>query len=232
MERDATSPQTEATTDESAEALEAKQKGMLRGFVWNALIDGLGSYLVYFLVRRHDTEFHALAWSMLPPALNNLWTLARKRHLDAMGMVVIAGLVAGLGLVMLGGSPRLLLVRDSYITGTIGLAFLGSLLLRRPLLFFVVRQIAAATDPAQGTDWDTRYRESPSHMGLPLMTGVWGVALVGEALLRTGAALTFPIPVFMAVWPFINLGLYAAISFWTFLYGRRIQDREEADTEA
>ncbi len=224
-------PQTQADPEMSPEE-DARRSRMLRGFLWNALIDGLGSYLIYFLVRRHGTEFHALAWSMLPPALNNMWTLARKRHLDTFGVIVIAGLAAGLGLVLLGGSPRLLLVRDSLITGVLGLVFLASLLFPRPLLFHALRQMSAATDPASGAEWDARYQESPSHLGLPLMTGVWGVVLLGEAALRTVAALTLPIPVFMAVWPFVNLGMYAATSFWTFTYGRRIQDREDSETDA
>ncbi len=223
-------PQT--LPEESPEALDARRSQLLRGLLWNTLIDGLGSYLVYFLVRRHDSEFHALAWSMLPPALNNLWTLARKRHLDVMGVLVIAGLVMGLGMVMLGGSPRLLLVRESFITGAIGLAFLGSLLLRRPLLFYVVRQMSAGDDPVLGAEWDASYQASPSRLGLPRMTGVWGVVLVAEVTLRTVAALKLPIPVFMAVWPFVSLGVCGATSFWTFLYARRLQDREDGASGA
>ena len=63
----------------------------MRGFVWNALVDGLGSYVVYMIAHRHGSEFRALVWSMLPPAANNLWTLARKRHLDLFGVLVIGG---------------------------------------------------------------------------------------------------------------------------------------------
>jgi hypothetical protein len=216
----------------SPEEEDARRSLMLRGFLWNALIDGLGSYLVYMFLRWHGTEFHALAWSMLPPALNNLWSLARKRHLDITGVIVIAGLVLGLGLVLLGGSPRLLLVRDSFITGAFGLVFLGSLLFRRPLLFYISQQLSAGTDPVLRAEWDARYEESPSHLGLSLITGVWGVILVAEAGLRTIIALTIPIPVFMAVWPFINLGMFGLASLWTFLYGRRLQEREESASEA
>jgi hypothetical protein len=49
--------------------------------------------------------------------------------------------IAGLSLIatLPGGSPRLLLIRESFITGIFGLIFLGSLLFPRPLLFQLVK---------------------------------------------------------------------------------------------
>ena len=191
------------------------------------MIDGLGSYVVYFVAHRHGSEFQAIVWSMLPPAVNNLWTLARKRHLDLFGVLVIGGLLAGLGLVLLGGSPRLLLVRDSLITGVIGLALLVSLLFPRPLLFYVLRQLAKATDPEMAATLDADYAQSQTKFGLPLITGVWGVTLVTEAILRTVLALSLPIPLFMIVSPITNLTMYAAVSAWSFFYGQRMRDKED-----
>ena len=204
----------------------------IRGLVWNALIDGLGSYIVYFVVHRHSTEFRAIVWSMLPPAVNNLWTLARKRHLDMFGVLVIAGLLAGLGLVLLGGSPRLLLVRDSLITGVIGVALLASLLFPRPLLFYVLRQLARAGDPEMAATLDEDYARSQTKFGLPLITGVWGATLASEAVLRTALALSLPIPLFMIVSPIMNLTVYAAVSAWSYFYGQRMRDKEDQFMES
>lgn len=200
---------------------DAHRGTMQRTLLLNVLIDGAGSYAVYMLLHHHTSEFKALAWSMLPPSLNTAQSLVRKRHVDIVGILVIAGLVASLGLVLLGGSPRLLLVRDSLITGLVGLVFLGSVLMRRPLLFFILRQLAATNDADAGPEWDARFQASPVGLGLPLMTAVWGLALVGEAALRTVCAMKLPIPVFLAIWPFINIGIYAGASAWTFWYGRR-----------
>ncbi len=202
----------------------------LRGFLWSAVIDGLCPFLVYYLVRRHASEFASIGWSTVPPAVNSVVTLIRKRRVDIIGVIVILGLAASLGLLLLGGSPRLLLVRDSLITGVIGLAFLASLLFPRPLLFYVLRQITTANDPAEATAWDEDYCLSRFKFGLPLITAVWGMVLVCEALLRTLFALSpcISVKLFLAVWPVINLAMYVTTSLWSFSYGRRVQEKEEA----
>jgi hypothetical protein len=213
--------------DLSEEEQSQRRRQMLRGFLISAVIDGFGSYAVYLLARPHTTELAAIGWSMLPPGLNNIWSLIRKRHLDFVGVIVILGLLAGLALFLLGGSPRLLLVRDSLITGTIGLVFLISLFFPRPLLFYVSRQLTAGYDPELAATWDERYQASPTHLGLPLITGVWGAVLLCEALLRTYLALNLPVAVFLAVSPIVNLAMYAGTSLWSFWYGSRIRDQED-----
>ena len=222
---------TPPPTEQAAEKLPEQHSPAMRGFVWNAVIDGLLPFAVYYLARPHTTEFAAIGWSTVPPAINSVVTLVRKRHLDTIGLIVILGLLASLGLLLLGGSPRLLLVRDSLITGVIGLVFLVSLLFPRPLLFYVLRQITTANDPTEAAAWEEDYAQSRFKFGLPLMTAVWGAALVSEAALRTLTALSphISIKVFLAVWPFVNLGMYGLTSLWSFSYGRRVQEREERD---
>jgi hypothetical protein len=64
-------------------------------------------------------------------------------------MLVIAGIALSLIATLLGGSPRLLLIRESFITGIFGLIFLGSLLFPRPLLFQLVKTTVAKQAPAR-----------------------------------------------------------------------------------
>lgn len=47
---------------------------------------------------------------------------------------MLALIAIGVGLPVLSGDARLALVKESVLTGTIGLAMLGSLLARRPLV--------------------------------------------------------------------------------------------------
>ena len=227
-------PEPDAPSKSPSEVATEQHPSALRGFLWNAVIDGLFPFVVYYLARKHTTEFAAIGWSSVPPAINNVVTLIRKRHLDIIGVIVILGLLASLGLLLLGGSPRLLLVRDSLITGVIGLVFLVSLLFPRPLLFHIIRQVTTANDPQEAALWDEEYNQSHFKFGLPRITGVWGVVLVGEAILRTLVALSprVSVKLFLAVWPVINLGMYAATSLWSFSYGRRVQEQEEQRLDA
>ena len=91
-------------------------------------------WLVYDQTVASSGERGALLWSALPPTLWSLWELYRHRRLDAMSALVLTGIALSL-LAMLGdGDSRWLLVRESLVTGAVGLVFLLSLLWRQPLL--------------------------------------------------------------------------------------------------
>jgi hypothetical protein len=204
-----------------------------RNVLWSAVFDGLGPYLVYRLVSPHTSLLVALAWTMLPPGVSNLVTLARRRRPDIIGLIVIAGIAVGLLLFLLGGSARLLLIRESFITGAIGLLFLLSLFFRRPLSYYISRQFVTGDDPARATRWNSQYEVSRYKFGMPRITAVWGAVLLGEAGLRTVLAFSLPISLFLALHNFIFIAVYAATMAWCYSYGWRTYKREKfADVPA
>jgi hypothetical protein len=168
---------------------------------------------------------------MLPPALSNIVTFVRRRHLDIIGVIVIAGTAAGLLLFLLGGSPRLLLIRESFITGIIGLLFLISMILRRPFSYYIARQFITNNDPARIVNWDRQYEESRYKFGMPMITAVWGSVLVGEAILRTVLAWSLSVARFLEVYNILFICIYAAAMAWSSSYGWRMYRLEKFSVE-
>ncbi len=198
----------------------------LRHILLSALIDAGGAYLVYTLLAPRLGQKLAIVLSAVPSILSNLVSYARRRTLDYIGVIVIAGTLAGLCIYFLGGSPRMLLARDSVITGVIGLVFLGSLFLHRPLVFYLARQMTTGDDPQKLAAWDARYDSSPARMGMPRMTFVWGLGLLLEAALRVALAFTLPISVFILVAPVMSIAVYFGLMAWSFSYGHTLRRRE------
>ena len=64
------------------------------------------------------------------------------------------------GLVALGGDPRVYLIRESFITVGIGLAFIASNPLPRPLGFFFARYFMAGNDQARLAWVNDRWQRS------------------------------------------------------------------------
>jgi hypothetical protein len=213
----------------SSETAANLRSQLARNLLWNALIDGLGPLVVYRLVSPHVSPLAAIGWSVAPPAANNLVTIVRKRQVDFIGIIVIVGLLIGLVCFLLGGSPRLILVRDSFVSGAIGALFLVSLLFPRPLLFYIARQLVAANDTERETLWNTRYNRSRYKYGLPIMTAVWGIVLLTEATLRVIMVLSLSITLYLATSPVINLGMYIVTIIWSLGFGRRMSIREETE---
>src|SRR5271167_1444915 len=88
-------------------------------------------------------ERNGLILSSIPPILWSVTELARFRRLDAVSLLAVIGIFLSLAAMALGGNPRLLLARESLVTGIIGLLFLASLLLPRPLMFYLARSTMA-----------------------------------------------------------------------------------------
>jgi intracellular septation protein A len=179
-----------------------------------------GPFLVYQLAARHMSETAALMLSAAPPILWCIGQLIRSRKLDALSLLVITGIALSLVATLLGGSPRLLLVRESFITGIIGLIFLGSLLFPKPLMFHIVK----TTVTKQGMNEEAfagRWSIPGFRFTFYLMTIVWGAGLLVEATVKIILAFTIQTGLFLVVSPIISYSIYFGLLGWSIWYGNQ-----------
>jgi hypothetical protein len=170
------------------------------------LINAIAPYLVYQLAEPYTGGLAALALSALPPAIESVWSVARKRKLDVASALVLAGIAVSLVLVSLGGSERVLLLRDSLITSVVGLAIAVSAAFRRPILYHLFRQV-------QHVEPDLRT--------MRVMSVVFGLGLVVEMAVRTAMVLEMSTSRFLLISPFVQYGMTAALVAWAVFYMRR-----------
>jgi hypothetical protein len=199
------------------------------GFVLELAVNFLLPWLAYRLARPHMDETGALIASAVPPIAWSLIELARFRRVDTLSVMVVAGIVLSIAAMALGGSPRMLLLRESLVSGAVGVVFLLSLPMRRPLIFFLARATVAREMEGGAARFEALWRERPALVSaMRLMTLVWGVGLTGETALRAWMALTWPIERFLVVSPFIGYGIYSALALWTVWYRKTMRSRAEA----
>ena len=103
-----------------------------------------------------------------------------ERQVDSGFVLFTIGLAVGL--VALGGDPRLYLIRESFITAGVGLAFVLSNPLPRPLGFFFARYFMAGNDQARLAWVNDRWQTSASFRNAIRFSNiVWGLGFVLEA---------------------------------------------------
>jgi hypothetical protein len=130
---------------------------------------------------------------------------------------LLLGVVAALGF----NSPRLLLIKESAITGLFGVVLLASLLAPRPLMFYFGRKFATDGTPASVAWWNGMWQYPAFRRSQRVITIVWGVAMLSEALVRIALTYVLSTGTMVAVssvLPYIVLG---ALIFWTIMYGKR-----------
>ncbi|HEY2021304.1 VC0807 family protein [Paraburkholderia sp.] len=203
------------------------------GFVLELAINFALPWLAYRLTLPHAGETGALIASALPPLVWSAIELARFRRVDALSVMVVAGIVLSVAAMALGGTPRMLLLRESLVSGAVGVLFLLSLPMRRPLIFYLARATVAREMDGGAAHFEALWRERPGlAAAMRTMTLVWGVGLTAETGLRAWMALTWPIERFLLVSPFTGYGIYAGLALWTLWYRKTMRARVEAGAPA
>ncbi len=170
------------------------------------LINAIAPYVVYELAEPYTGGLAALALSAVPPAIESVWSVVRKRKLDVAATLVLGGIAVSLILIALGGSERVLLLRDSLITSLVGLAIAISAVFRRPLLYLLFRQVQGGEPPLRA---------------MRVLSVVLGLGLVVEMGVRTAMVYTMTTSRFLLISPFVQYGMTGLLVAWAVFYLRR-----------
>jgi len=160
------------------------------------------------------------------PALGVAIGVIQHRRLDVVGAVVLAGIIVGTVVGLASHNARLVLVEGSVPTAVFGIACLGSLWARRPLMFSLAREFTGP-DTTRGQEMTRLWQYEGYRRVLRVITAVWGVAFLIEAALRvvivynTSAGTALAIS---KVTPFVFAAIMCA---WTVAYGTRQKRKGE-----
>ena len=194
----------------------------IRSLLVSIVINAAIPFLLYTLSKKYisSSEVVALSIAALFPILDSIFGIIRHRRLDLIAVLTLLGIVVSLVGVLMGGDTKILLIRESFLTCALGIACFVSLLLPRPLMFYFGRQMVAGRDPVKIAQFDTQYQRPYARFVHRLITIVWGVAYVGEFILRVVLVYTLPAAVVLLVSPFLLGGITVATLAWTFAYVR------------
>jgi hypothetical protein len=203
-------------------------RGMnIRGIIPSIVMNAVVPFVVYQVLKSyHASDLVALSAAGLLPAISTSIGIIRQRHVDLIGALALIGIGVNIVAVLIGGDPRILLIRESFLTGALGVACFVSLLFPRPLMFYFGRYFATGNNPAKREQYNGLWHYPSFRSVNRIITIVWGVAYVGEFISRAIMAYTLPIPVVLAVSPFLLGGITIVTVAWTIAYVRRSAQRE------
>jgi hypothetical protein len=203
-----------------------------RGVATELLVNFALPFIVYDLAKPHLGDAHALMASSAPPIIWAIVEFARRRRVDFISMFVLAGIALSLLAMAGGGSVRFLQLRERLVTAIIGLAFVVSALIRRPLIYEFARASMRRNQSDQLADFEARRNEAPFRRAMTTMTLVWGFGLLAEAAVAVVLVLKLTIKQYLIVSPIIGYSATGLLTAWTFLYVRALRRRGEARRKA
>lgn len=217
------------TLDPPSSRPASSERGIVQALFWlqMILLSVVVPIVVYdVLVGRGVGPVPALLASSIGPILDVVITLIRSRRVDEFAVMVLVFLAIGIVTSLIFDDPRLLLLKESAITLLFGLIALGSLVIGpRPLMFYFGRRFATGGDPARVEWWDGLWRFEGFRRTQRVITTVWGVVLVVEAVARGVLTYVLPIGPMVVVNNVVPFVVIAALATWTALYAKRAQRR-------
>ena len=177
---------------------------------------------VYSALHPQLGDVGAMLAASAPPLIWSVAEFARHRRIDALSLLVLAGIVLSLVAFFGGGGVRLLQLRERLVTAVIGMVFLVSAAIGKPLIYQLSRArlkrrgAAHETSAFEQVSGDPRFRRA-----MMVMTLAWGVALVGESALAAVLVFTLSIKAYMIASSIIGYAALGGMTAWTFWYARR-----------
>jgi uncharacterized membrane protein len=181
----------------------------------------LAPYLVFEALDGRFGDKWALIASALPPLLWSGVELARTRRLDAISVTVVSGILLTVGATFLGGSARLIQIRDALVTGAIGVMFLATLLLEKPMIFYLARATMARDTVEGEAEFEAMWLWPGAPRVFRVLTAVWGVGLILQTGVMCYLAWIWPINRYLLLSPYISYAIFGLLMAWSLWYRRR-----------
>lgn len=189
---------------------------IVRSLIW----DVGAPIIVYYPLRLLGVSMVLALVAATGVALGRIVFVAvRDRRFDGFAALMAVMFGVGLALTLATGDPRVVLAKDSVVTGVMGVAFLGSCVVGRPLMFALARRTLPPERQAEAdarVDTDARYR---SH--LVTLSAVWGAILLTEAVVRIVLVYTLPVDVMFGLSHVLQFAAIGLAVLWSVMLGRR-----------
>ncbi len=169
------------------------------------MINGVLPFVLYYVLKEHygHSDYSALLWATVVPGLAVVIGLIRQRRLDPVALVTLVVLGISIALAAATDDPRLLQLRESYLSAALGGMMILSAILGRPVLGWMALRAAPPERKA--------ILSSPDVQRLfARLTWIWGALFASELAVKWWMVENLTIAQVLALGPVIFLGLTGA----------------------
>ncbi|RPF25298.1 hypothetical protein EDD96_7147 [Streptomyces sp. Ag109_G2-6] len=212
--------QTAAKADTKAEK-KGKGKDPKADLIRTAFMEvGVPLGLYYGLRGAGLGQWLSLFISGALPLAQLVYKMATERRVSAVTLFTLSIMAAGTAITLLTGDARLLLARESYLTGLLGLWMIATLFAKRPFMFTTMtKMLPEETARTWHANWNNhaRFRNVMRWMSL-----AWGAAFLIDSAARILMAYTLPVDLVPVLSVILLIGMLMTVVKISKTYGRRM----------
>ncbi|MEV7807192.1 VC0807 family protein [Microbispora sp. NPDC088329] len=189
---------------------EQPRRGTLRTVLMPLALDVAAPMACYYLLHGAfgASEVAALGVSGVIPAVRVVAGIVRDRTLNGLAGLTLAVNVAGIALSFVTGDARMMIAKDSALSGVISLFMMLTAFTARPVMTPGMRAFITRGNPVREAAWERLASSARFRRAERRFTGIWGGAMLADCVARLIGA--FTLPVSTMVW-LSNVLLIAAL---------------------
>ncbi|HEX7390681.1 MAG TPA: VC0807 family protein [Acidiphilium sp.] len=185
------------------------------------LVNFLLPYAIYVESASFLGKLHALIMASVPPIVWSIVEFIRNRRIDAVSTMVVASIVLSLLALIGGGSVSDLQLRQNFVTAAIGLGFLVSAAIGRPLIYQLARAAKMRTSPAEVERFERLRDNHHFRRTMMIMTLVWGIGLLISSGIGCILVFSLSVPDYLIANPIVSYGIIGVLILWSIWYDKR-----------
>ena len=179
---------------------------MIKKLIPSLIIDLVVPLILFFAIRPFTNDLIALIVAGAVPTIHTIILGILSRRIDWIGIIAILGFsVALIVSALSGGSTLALKLAHPIITGMLGLIFLFSLVLKKPLMITIIEKFK------QGNP--ERFNKPEIYKKFKLITAVLGLAFILDASIHVTLAVTLPTMTYLILDKIVTVGMVIIILF-------------------
>jgi hypothetical protein len=192
-----------------------------------AVFDIAGPLIAYNLLRSAGfSAVTALVLSGVFPAAGVIIGIIQHRRVDALGVLVLAGIAVGAVLGLVSHNARLVLGEGSVPTAVFGLICLGSLGTPKPLMYRLAVEFIGPDTP-KGQEFTGLWQYAEFRRVFRVVTTVWGIGYLAEAVARVVIVQNTSTGTALGISKVLPYAVAAVLIAWTLGYGRYQKRKDE-----
>jgi uncharacterized membrane protein len=224
--------QDDTTATQAAAGAAAPDRTRLRTLGPVVVFDVAGPIAAYYLLRSAGlSTVAALILSGAVPAAGIAVSAARSRRIDAIGVLVLTGIIVGSVLGAVSDSAHLVLLDGVVPTAVFGVVCLASLRSSRPMIFRFALE-SMGRDTPKGREFADRWRYPGFRHSFQVTTVVWGLMFIAEAATQAVIVETASANVAKTTSSLLILPFAAVVIAWNISYAKRGQRQGALADEA
>ena len=182
------------------------------------LVNFLLPFLIYSYAVGRIGAAPALMASSAPPILWSIVEFIRERKVDALSVLVLTGIALSLLAFAGGGGVKVLQLRENLVAGLVGLIFLGSAAIGKPLIYQLARAATRRGSADRAGAFDALCDDMAFQRTLAVATLVWGFGLVSLCALSCALVFAVSIKQYLLMSSPISYAAIGLLTLWTYWY--------------